>query len=79
MGRIIFRTTDNFTRSGALDDLLVRVEARTVLEGEATGRAAEELVRRLKGMCGLTAVVEIAAPGAVERSMGKARRVIDRR
>ena len=67
------------TRTGALDDLLVRVEARTALEGEAAGRSAEELARRLKGMCGLSATVEIAAPGAVERSMGKARRVIDRR
>jgi len=67
------------TRSGALDDLLVRVEARAVLEGEAAGRSADELARRLKGMCGLSATVEIAVPGAVERSMGKARRVIDRR
>ena len=67
------------TRSGALDDLLVRVEARMVLEGEAAGRSAEELARRLKGMCGLSATIEIAVPGAVERSMGKARRVIDRR
>jgi phenylacetate-CoA ligase len=30
-------------------------------------------------MWGLSATVEVAAPGAVERSMGKARRVIDRR
>ena len=67
------------SRSGALDDLLVRVEARMVLEGGAAGRARDELSRRLKGMCGLSAEVEIAAPGAVERSMGKARRVIDRR
>jgi phenylacetate-CoA ligase len=67
------------TRSGALDDLLVRVEARRVPEGEVAERAAEELGRRLKGMCGLSATVEIVAPGAVERSMGKARRVIDRR
>ncbi|MPZ30779.1 MAG: AMP-binding protein [Rhodospirillales bacterium] len=67
------------TRSGALDDLLVRVEARTALEGGAAGRSADELARRLKGMCGLSATVEIGAPGAVERSMGKARRVIDRR
>jgi len=67
------------TRTGALDDLLVRVEARAVLEGEAAGRSADELARRLKGMCGLSATVEIAVPGAVERSMGKARRVIDRR
>ncbi len=67
------------TRTGALDDLLVRVEARAVLEGEIVARSAEELARRLKGMCGLSATIEIAAPGAVERSMGKARRVIDRR
>ena len=67
------------SRSGALDDLLVRVEARVALEGEAAGRAGEALAQRLKGMCGLSAGVEIAAPGGVERSMGKARRVIDRR
>jgi len=28
---------------------------------------------------GLSAVIEIVDPGAIERSMGKARRVIDRR
>jgi phenylacetate-CoA ligase len=67
------------TRTGALDDLLVRVEARAVLEGEAAGRSRAELAHRLKGMCGLSAEIEIAAPGGVERSMGKARRVIDKR
>jgi phenylacetate-CoA ligase len=30
-------------------------------------------------MCGLSAEIEIAAPGGIERSMGKARRVIDKR
>ena len=40
---------------------------------------ARERVQRLKGMCGLTAEVEIEAPGGIERSLGKARRVIDRR
>ncbi len=67
------------SRTGALDDLLVRVEARVALDGEATGRSAEELARRLKGMCGLSATIDIASPGAVERSMGKAKRVIDKR
>jgi phenylacetate-CoA ligase len=67
------------SRSGAMDDLLVRVEAREALGNDAVGRSRDELSRRLKGMCGLTAEIEIAAPGAVERSMGKARRVIDRR
>ncbi|MDP1753609.1 MAG: phenylacetate--CoA ligase PaaK [Reyranella sp.] len=67
------------SRTGALDDLLVRVEARALLDRDAAGRSAAELARRLKGMCGLSATVDIAGPGAVERSMGKARRVIDKR
>ena len=67
------------TRTGALDDILVRVEVREGLDSESAGRSAAALAQRLKGMCGLSAEVEIAAPGAVERSMGKARRVIDKR
>jgi len=67
------------TRTGALDDLLVRVEARGVLDDAAAGRSRDDLAHRLKGMCGLSAAIEIAAPGGVERSMGKARRVIDKR
>ena len=49
------------------------------LDAVSAARAREDLARRLKGMCGLSAEVEIARPGAVERSMGKARRVIDKR
>jgi phenylacetate-CoA ligase len=67
------------SRRGALDDLLVRVEAREPLSAEAAARSRQELGQRLKGMCGLSAEIEIAPPGAVERSMGKARRVIDKR
>jgi phenylacetate-CoA ligase len=67
------------TRIGALDDIVVRVEGRVGLGEEAAGSSRYELVQRLKGMCGLSAVVEIVSPGAVERSMGKARRVIDKR
>jgi phenylacetate-CoA ligase len=67
------------SRSGPLDDLLVRVEARAEAAHEAQTRSARELAERLKGMCGLSAEVQIAAPGAIERSMGKARRVIDKR
>jgi phenylacetate-CoA ligase len=67
------------SRTGALDDLSVRVEARAALAGAALQLASDDLERRLKGMCGLSATVEIVAPGSVERSMGKARRVIDKR
>jgi phenylacetate-CoA ligase len=64
------------TRTGAMDDLTVRVEARSALDAEAAARSVRDLEQRLKGMCGLSALVEI---GPVERSMGKARRVIDKR
>jgi len=67
------------SRSGAMDDLLIRVEARAEAAHEAQTRSAVELAVRLKGMCGLSAEVQIAAPGGIERSMGKARSVIDKR
>jgi phenylacetate-CoA ligase len=67
------------SRTGPMDDLLVRVEARETLTSEAQAKSSAELGARLKGMCGLSAAIEIAPPGAVERSMGKARRVIDKR
>ena len=66
-------------RTGALDDLVVRVESRMGLVGDAHARCSAGLVRRLKGMCGLSAKIEIVDPGVIERSMGKARRVIDKR
>ena len=54
--------------------------------GAARGRAGEArrplggaLGERLKGMCGLSATIEVVEPGGIERSMGKARRVIDKR
>ena len=67
------------SRVAALDDLLVRVESREILPADAMLHSRDALARRLKGMCGLSAEIEIAAPGGVERSMGKARRVIDKR
>lgn len=67
------------SRTGALDDLLVRVEARSPLGGQAEARSAQELIQRLKGMCGLSATVDVVPPGGIERSLGKARRVIDKR
>ena len=67
------------TRTGALDDLKVKVESRESLAPAALAEAEAGLARHLKGMCGLSAEVEIVAPGGVERSMGKARRVIDKR
>ncbi len=68
------------SREGRLDHVEVHVEARPesfalgALESEAVTIAA-----RIKGTVGLTVRVAILAPGTMERSVGKARRVVDRR
>src|SRR4029079_1368291 len=67
------------SRSGPMDDLLVRVEARLEAVHEARTTSGPALGERLKGMCGLSATIEVVEPGSIERSMGKARRVIDKR
>ena len=63
-------------REGRLDTILVRVEARPETFGIARG---EELVQSIKERIGVTARVEVTAPGSIERSLGKAKRVVDRR
>jgi phenylacetate-CoA ligase len=63
------------TREGRMDCLTVCVEARAAPDA-AAGRA---LQHHIKSMIGVTVDVQVVAPGAVERSQGKAKRVIDKR
>jgi phenylacetate-CoA ligase len=68
------------TREDRLDEMEVLVEAApTGTAEEARKSTAAELGRRIKGLIGITAKISVADPGAVERSQGKARRVIDKR
>jgi phenylacetate-CoA ligase len=67
------------SRAGHLDQLAVRVEC---LEGADAGtrrRLQHELHASIKAMIGVSADVSIGDPGSLERSAGKAQRVIDRR
>jgi phenylacetate-CoA ligase len=64
------------TRPGSLDELTVRVEAVTEPYDEGLGRVLEE---RIKQRIGVTARVEVLAPYGLERSLGKAKRISDRR
>jgi len=64
-------------RPGRLDELTVRVETRPGYDDAA--RAANDLARLIKDNAGVTAVVEVVAPAAIERSQGKAQRVVDLR
>jgi phenylacetate-CoA ligase len=65
------------TRPGRLDELTVQVEAAPDLTDRNT--AAAHLSRRIKDRVGVTATVEVLPPHALERSLGKAKRISDRR
>ena len=68
------------SRDGRLDEMEVRVEAKETA-GDAGGRAAaaERLGQQIKDRIGVSARISVLDPGGVERSQGKARRVIDNR
>ncbi|MBE7637384.1 phenylacetate--CoA ligase [Sneathiella sp. P13V-1] len=65
------------TREGILDELTIRVEKDPV--APADDSAAGYLQKRIKGVLGVSTKVILCDPGEVERSVGKAKRVIDRR
>jgi len=68
------------TRAGVLDALTVHVEC--VAGGDFAGSstaATHELANRVKQMVGVTVRVLVHEPGAIERSIGKAKRVVDKR
>jgi phenylacetate-CoA ligase len=69
------------TREGPLDDLTVAVETRpgTAPDSPAARSAAQLLQHDIKSFIGTTARIELRAEGGVERSGGKARRVLDQR
>ena len=69
------------TRSGQLDELGVQVECVAELAADQARCAhlEQQLTERIKALIGISARVRVCQPGALERSAGKARRVIDRR
>ncbi|MBH5338264.1 phenylacetate--CoA ligase [Streptomyces pactum] len=67
------------TRRGRMDHLTVRAEARPGTGSETRAAAAAAIAQRLKDGAGLSADVEIVDPETLERSVGKIRRIVDRR
>ena len=67
------------TRPERLDEMRIQVECRPGVASTAAAAAAAHLAHRIKVMIGISVKVEIAAPGSLARSQGKARRVIDLR
>jgi phenylacetate-CoA ligase len=70
-------------RPHALDELDVLVEMRPELSGKLSAEDIESLAQRaqhlIKSYIGLSTTVRVLEPGTIERSQGKAKRVIDRR
>ncbi len=67
------------TRPDRLDELEVIVETRSMLPPDAMMVLADRAVHLIKAHVGVTAAVRAVAPGTIERSQGKAKRVIDKR
>jgi phenylacetate-CoA ligase len=67
------------TRPDRLDELAVIVETRDTLPPDAMTVLADRGVHLIKARVGVTTTVRPVAPGSIERSQGKAKRVIDKR
>ena len=69
------------TREGNMDSLRVAVETRPGLapDSPSAQAAAHLLQHEIKAYIGTSVAIELRAEGGVERSLGKAKRVLDRR
>ena len=68
------------TRAGRMDGMRVLVEAMPeAATDEAMRASAATLTQKIKDVVGISTDVTVGAPGTIERSQGKARRVIDNR
>jgi phenylacetate-CoA ligase len=64
-------------RDGRLDALTVRVEGRPGLTPDQRMAAAATLTGRIKDRIGVRVAVDVVEPLAVDRSEGKAKRLLD--
>ena len=67
-------------RSGRLDELTVVVEARDgAANAETRESAGRSLARHIKARIGISTDVQVREPESLERSLGKAKRIVDLR
>ncbi|MGZ4442528.1 MAG: phenylacetate--CoA ligase PaaK [Nocardioidaceae bacterium] len=67
------------TRPGSLDELTVQVEAHESVPAADRDALGAQLAGQVKSNIGTTVRVEVVDPHALERSLGKAKRISDRR
>jgi len=66
-------------RPGRIDEVKVLVECREGAEGAVGTAAVADFIHHVKDIVGIAIAVELKPPGTLDRSQGKAKRVIDRR
>ena len=67
-------------RSGRLDELEVIVEAKAgAADAETREMAGRDLAHQIKSRIGVTSAVRVTEPKSLERSLGKAKRIVDLR
>ena len=67
------------TRQGRMDDLTVLVERREAASMAQAIDAGQALRHHIKATIGVTVAVDVVDPDTVERSVGKMRRIVDKR
>jgi phenylacetate-CoA ligase len=67
------------SRPGRMDELTVNVEADPSVPEGSRAELGRVVATRVKDRVGSTCVVSVVAPGSIERSVGKARRIVDHR
>jgi phenylacetate-CoA ligase len=68
------------TREGRMDEMTVHAEARPERwDGSGLTDHAEKITAFIKNTIGISTQIRIVAPETLERSLGKAKRVVDKR
>jgi phenylacetate-CoA ligase len=67
------------SRPGRMDKVLLQVESRRILSTAEASEIIRELSHHIKTMIGISVEVKLCRPDSLERSIGKARRIIDKR
>ncbi|GGB30628.1 phenylacetate-coenzyme A ligase [Flexivirga endophytica] len=67
------------SRPGRLDEMTVNVEAAEGFSSDLWAQVETDLARDIKDRIGTTAKVTVLPVGGIERSVGKARRIVDNR
>jgi phenylacetate-CoA ligase len=67
------------SRPGRMDAMTVRVERRPGIDSLVGDQGGAALGKLVKNHIGVTVAVDVVDPGGIERSVGKMRRIVDRR